>query len=150
MFHARTCDRTIASGHAASHHTKSEPPLKLHQSKSGTGVRAEKRRGVSFETTSTKAFPVEDQPQMLLITLLITLRGYTSKIEWPICPRSVRATSPLMPSSPSGGWPRRLCPYRRGSTRKTTGSHASAGCVGVFRWHRKPDAVHPLHAGRCA
>jgi hypothetical protein len=49
----------------------------LHQPKSGTGVRAEKRRDVSFKTTSTKAFPVEDQPQMLLITLLITLRGYS-------------------------------------------------------------------------
>jgi len=53
-----TCDCTIASGYAASHHTQSEPPLRLPQPKSGTGVRAEKRRGVSFETTSTNAgFP---------------------------------------------------------------------------------------------
>ena len=72
-----TCDCTIASGHAASHHTQSEPPLRLPQPKSGAAVRAEKRRGVSFETTSTKAFPGEDQPQMLHLTLLITLRGYT-------------------------------------------------------------------------
>src|SRR6266566_110915 len=53
-----TCDCTIASGHAASHHTKSKPPLILHQPKSGTVVRAEKRRGVSCETTSTnEGFP---------------------------------------------------------------------------------------------
>ena len=36
----------------------------------GTGVRAEKRRGVSCEVTSTKAFPVGDQPQLLHLTLI--------------------------------------------------------------------------------
>lgn len=51
--------------------------LMLPQPKSGTGVRAEKRRGVSCETTSLKAFPVEDQPQMFHLTLVITPGGYS-------------------------------------------------------------------------
>ena len=73
-----TCDCAIVSGYAARHQTESEPPLLLLQPNGGTGVRAENRRGVSCETTSrNEAFPVEDQQQMLHLTLCITLCGYS-------------------------------------------------------------------------
>ena len=72
-----TYDCAIASGPAASHTTKSEPSLILPQPTGGTGVRAELRRGVSCETTTPKGFPVEDQPQVLHLTLCITFCGYS-------------------------------------------------------------------------
>src|ERR1051326_973539 len=44
----------MASGSAARHNTKSEPPLVLPQPESETVVRAEKRRGVAGETPTKR------------------------------------------------------------------------------------------------
>src|SRR5437660_508593 len=54
-----------------------------------------------------------------------------------ICPRFAQAASPPQPSSRFGGWHRRLGLYRHGSTRKTTGSHASVDRSGMSRSCRR-------------